>query len=368
MNYANMIEEKNLKKTFIIATLCSTLIGTFTSSMGLWDRVNDRRKQKKKDTRQDGEIQQLREAVEKAEKRAKDREDDIRRHHDDIGLNFENSGALIQRQYDEGYGRLGRKFAVGDQITENQLQAQVIALQQTVINVLQNALYDDRQLSRADMAKLLAASNSAREGSLQALREQQFRLTEGFPDDAPPQRALPPPKRSSIISDPISNSNPLFCRYSLDLQRIANEPLTADFRQGGLCRCPDCGFRLGVEEDDFWKIGKGKPIIIKDGGYEKEVIDTREFHVGQRFIVKCHTSDGEFACVICNRHRDVDAICRSVDALVNHVGRYHDISELEREIDLRDKPVQIPLALPAPGPSPPPSLRDYRGIEVREYR
>lgn len=98
------------QKTFIVATLCSTLIGTFTSSMGLWDRVSDRRKQKKIDGSQNNEIQELRNRVEKAEKASKE----ASRSRDELGDNFERSGALIQRQFDEGYGRLGKRFAVGD--------------------------------------------------------------------------------------------------------------------------------------------------------------------------------------------------------------------------------------------------------------
>lgn len=211
------------------------------------------------------------------------------------------------------------------------------------------------------MAKLIAASNSAREGSLDALRGQQQRLA----IDAPPQRALPPPtKRSSVIVEHDS----LFCRYSLDLQFSPSKPLGPDFSLGGSCRCPDCGLRLGVEEDDFWQIGKRKPILIQDGAYEKEIIETREFRLGQRFVVKCHTTEGEFACILCNKHRDVDALCRSVESLVNHVGRFHDMSELEREVDLRERPVSLPLALPAPAPSPPPGLREVNQVEVREYR
>ena len=52
------------QKTFICATLASTLVGTFTASMGLWERVHDRReahKQKKRDTEQDDNIKQLQE-------------------------------------------------------------------------------------------------------------------------------------------------------------------------------------------------------------------------------------------------------------------------------------------------------------------
>lgn len=101
------------QKTFIIATLCSTLVGTFTSSIGLWDRVQDKRKQKKTDHKQDDEIKKLREQVENAEKRSKERDAEMRRR-DELGDSFERSGAMIQRQYDEGYRRLGGKFAMGD--------------------------------------------------------------------------------------------------------------------------------------------------------------------------------------------------------------------------------------------------------------
>ena len=81
--------------------------------MGLWDRVNEKRIQKKRDTKQDSEIKQLREQIEKSEQRSKDREEELRKR-DELGNNFRNSGALIQQQYDNGYERLGRRFAVGD--------------------------------------------------------------------------------------------------------------------------------------------------------------------------------------------------------------------------------------------------------------
>ncbi|KAF2791658.1 hypothetical protein K505DRAFT_326689 [Melanomma pulvis-pyrius CBS 109.77] len=330
--------------------------------MGLYDRVSEKRKQAKKDTRQDDEIKKLREQVSEAEKRGTDREKQPSRR-DDVGENLGMSGALIQRQYDEGYGRLGRKFAVGDTLTENQLQAQIIALQQTVIHVLQEALYNDRPLTRADQAKLIAASNAAREGSLDALRQQQLRL--GV--EAPPQRALTAPKRASTIIE----AEPLFCRYSLDLQYIQNKPLAASFAPGEDCHCPACGLRLAVTSDDFWQIGKRTPILVSEGGYEKEIMETREFHLGQRFVIKCHTADGEYACVLCNKHRDVDAICRSVEALVNHVGNFHEVDELEREVDLRERALPRQLALPPPPaplpPPPPPATREVLET-VRQYR
>jgi hypothetical protein len=112
---------------------------------------------------------------------------------------------------------------------------------------------------------------------------------------------------------------------------------------------------LDVTADDFWLIGKRTPTTIIDKGYETEIMETREFRLGQRFALKCHTPDGEYACTICNKNRDVDAICRTVDSLVKHVGTFHDVDELDREVDLREVKVDTRrLSLPAPRvPSPP---------------
>lgn len=381
MNYASWIEEKKLKKTFIVATLASTLVGTFTASMGLWERVADKReqhRQRQRDTKQDGEIKQLREQFEKAQQAADGRQKEIDRLNsegargggrgrDDVGGNFERDSIMIQRMYDDMYNRSGRRFAQGDAIVENQLQAQIISLQQTVINVLQDALYNDRQLTRADMAKLIAASNSAREGSLDALRQAQQRLgSSDSPRSVSPPRALPPPKRASTVI--MDGPDQLFCRYSLDLQYVQNKPLAASFAPGGSCQCPACGIHLDVTADDFWMIGKRTPMIAIEKGYETEIMETREFRLGQRFVLKCHTPDGEYACTICNKGRDVDAICRNVESLVKHVGTFHDVDELDREIDLREIVVDTRrLSLPAPrAPSPPIVRREEIG--VMEYR
>lgn len=115
-------------------------------------------------------------------------------------------------------------------------------------------------------------------------------------------------------------------------------------------------------------IGKRTPIVVIDKGYETEVMETREFRLGQRFALKCHTPDGEYACTICNRERDVDAICRNVESLVKHVGTYHDVNELDREIDLREVKVDTRrLSLPAPrAPSPPVVRREE--VLAQEYR
>ncbi len=252
------------------------------------------------------------------------------------------------------------------------MQAQIINLQQAVITVLQDALYNDRQLTHADMAKIVAASNAARDGSLDALRQAQTRLDSGRSNRSDsPRRDMEPIKRASTnISD---GSNQLFCRYSLDLQYIQNKPLAASFAPGGDCECPACGVRLDVTAADFWMIGKRTPVTVVEKGYERDIMEVREFRLGQRFALKCHTPDGEYACTICNQNRDVDAICRTVDALVKHVGTYHTLDELDKEVDLREMPVNsnIPLALPAPRmPSPPMAPFGVRReeVEINNYR
>ncbi|KAL5115278.1 hypothetical protein ACEQ8H_006870 [Pleosporales sp. CAS-2024a] len=376
MNYASWIEEKNLKKTFIMATLASTLVGTFTASMGLYDRVSDKRQQHKqriRDKKQDGDIKQLKEEFEKSQQKAEQRQQEIDRlknggggRGDDVGFVLGRDAAMIQRMYDDGYGRYGSRFARGDAIAENQLQAQIIALQQTVINVLQDALNNDRQLTRADQAKLIAASNAAREGSLEALQQAQQRMSSGnsVHSNSPPRSVSAPPKRApTAIMD---SGDQLFCRYSLDLQYTRDKPLSANFAPGGPCNCPACGALLDVTADDFWMIGKRTPRTIIEQGYETEIMETREFRLGQRFALKCHTPDGEYACIICSRGRDVDAICRTVDALVKHVGTFHDVDELDREIDLREVEIDTRrLGLPPPRVPSPPDMRreelDYAG-------
>ncbi|CAF3456501.1 unnamed protein product [Fusarium graminearum] len=337
MNYANMIEEKNLKKTFIIATLCSTLVGTFTSSMGLWDRVKEKRIQAKRDTTQDEEIKKLKAQVEKASNERDRASFDRQRIRDEVEASFERSGALINREFEDGYQRYGNRFAIGDVVTENKLQAQVIALQQTVINVLQDALYSGRQLDRADMARLVAASDAAREGSLGALRQQRQRLGELEGPIPPPPQALPPPSRASTVV----RDDPLYCRYALDLQHIPEQPLSSSFAPRGDCLCPACDVFLDVEDDDGWAIGKTATRLVTEQGYKREIDEELEFHVSPRFVVKCHTPEGEFACVLCNRFREEDVLCPTADTLINHIGRVHTVAEMEREPDFEVRSLDL---------------------------
>ncbi|KJR88169.1 uncharacterized protein SPSK_10769 [Sporothrix schenckii 1099-18] len=216
MNYANMIEEKHLKKGFIIATLISTVIGTFTTSIGLYERVRDRHRQHKTDHGQDKKIKELERRADDADKARRQAEKDKHEHamaqfnHNNNNNNNNNtnfhgyppyqyapygrpqndlrdalaaSGPMIRGEYDRDYERLGSRFAVGDAIAENELQAQIIDLQASVIRLLQDALETG---TLPDPAVLYAAAGRARNGSIQALRDQYQRMMVA----APVQRAI----------------------------------------------------------------------------------------------------------------------------------------------------------------------------------
>ncbi|KAI0450195.1 hypothetical protein F5B21DRAFT_491919 [Xylaria acuta] len=347
---AGMIEEKKLKSTFVVASLCSTLINTFLASINLWDRMSERRKQQKKDAKQDDEIRKLKEQAALADgpNQKRGNEDAPRPHpskeneEDDeeaLGRSLERSEALIRREYNNGAGRLGKRFAVGDLLTENQLQAQVITLQRTVIDVLQEALLNRRSLSHGDVQRLIAASLAARNGSLDALRQQCQRLSfETYGQ----HRSLPETRHHS--SD--VGAGQLFCRYSLALQNTPNLPLSASFAPGGDGHCPACKVQLDPETTDtYWHVAKMVPVNIE--GKDGELMREYHFDLGQRFIIKCHTERGDYACVLCRKHSNVDIVCRSIPTLVNHVSREHDIRELEMEVDL-NKRVDPPRMHPLP--------------------
>jgi len=230
-------------------------------------------------------------------------------------------------------------------ITENKLQAQIIQLQQTVINVLQDALYSGRSLTESDLQRLITAQQAAREGSLDALQGQysrmlanQGRLRKQLPEyiDAPVQRqltfparhsstrSLPPPRRAESL--PMSPSR-LFCRYSQILQD-SSRSLSPAFEPSADGRCSCCGQTLPVDTRDVWVFSVETPTGT--GGVQK----VRECRVDARFVVKCHCPDGRFACVLCDKHRDVDCVCRSVDALVKHLAAEHTTDEFDGDADL----------------------------------
>ncbi|KXT08790.1 hypothetical protein AC579_9165 [Pseudocercospora musae] len=223
MNYSNMIEEKALKKTFIIATLVSTIVGTFTASIALHDKIkekqekaaNAKKQQQGVDEKQDKGLEELKarlgELENKADQgkevsikdkkasrsrlssrsrsrsrsRASSRRSGARsrasqRHSpmekDDFAQATGRSKAMLEETYEQNVGQLGQNFAQGDLVTENALQKQVIDLQQVVISVLQGAVSDNRALTEDDMRQIIMAQDKARDGSISALNAQRDRL------------------------------------------------------------------------------------------------------------------------------------------------------------------------------------------------
>ncbi|KAL2283106.1 hypothetical protein FJTKL_10209 [Diaporthe vaccinii] len=402
MNYANMIEEASLKKTFIVATLVSTLVGTFAASHNLYERLSGG--QKKKDAGQDDEIKKLKGELEQM-KGAGKKPDELER-------NLNTSGPMIKQEYDVGYDKLGRRFAVGDMITENELQKQIILLQQTVIGVLEDALYSGRQIDRAGVDKLVYASRAARNGSLDALQGQYQRLMQTAPPSRtpktveaevielssrgssprrpPPPRALMPPPRSKTPAPPpprssskMRNAKDFFCRYSIDLQRSPKMPLARSFDPGRESRCPACKIRIPVDSDDMWDVDfpirgrlppapahprapspgvlgsskgssgkKAKPAAAGNGTAMsrgrsrtgKEVVAVTEqsgkkltFRVPARFVVKCHTPLGEYACGLCAAPRGDSAVvvlCETPEDLVDHIAKEHKTADTEKDVDI----------------------------------
>jgi hypothetical protein len=74
-------------------------------------------------------------------------------------------------------------------------------------------------------------------------------------------------------------------------------------------------------------------LVSSRGGRELGEI---QFHVTNRFIVKCHRENGELACVLCNQNRPLDTIWDSMSDLVKHVQKAHDVEEYRQEVDIKE--------------------------------
>lgn len=301
-------------------------------------------------------------------------------------------------------------------MAENELQRQVITLQQTVIRVLEDALYNHRPVDAAALDRLLWASRAARDGSLDALRSQYQRLLLALPPPPPPSRPPqrgrgqdfvrvmhsdvpkareptpgPPPRRRLLgpppppplspppqrgygqvtrVTEVVSkkaNKKPdsnhdigvdLFCRYSLDLQRMSDMALSRTFDPPEAKQhppaaprgsrhhhhhpgphCPACREPLAVDATDEWaieipvlRVPRGRSRSRSRGRRERgETI--KRFRIPARFVIKCHTPEGDFLCALCCGRQNV-VFCEDAEALVDHVAREHRIGDIEREWDI----------------------------------
>lgn len=381
------------QKGFIVATLVSTIAGTLTTSMNLHSTLQEKRKsqqQKQLDQEQSKHISNLQNAVErlnaqeegqsngngsddggKSTKSSRNRRsksisgksqngsyrnrgrrksvgDDGSDSSEDFDRTAKRSRRMIEQQYEDNVRRLGPRYAQGDVIAENKLQAQVILLQQSVINVLQDAVINQRPLTKADEHRLIVAQQTARQGSLDALRDQYDRMLDQQQSRSigydPPRRQLtlptqvdsstddsfPPPRRVKTL--PALQSPPddlLYCRYATDLQAEPKRNLVSSFAPTGSQRCPACDVRIPVSTQNIWDFETRTPVG-DDSQYE-----VKSFTFDARLIVKSHTPSGELACYLCYSERDKDAFCPNVGALIKHLGSgFHTREEFEREVDM----------------------------------
>lgn len=304
-------------------------------------------------------------------------------------------------------------------ITENELQKQIIMLQQTVIRVLEDAMYNRRYIDPIDIDRLVYASRTARNGSLDALKGQYQRILLEMPPPAPlairsrsispppprkeftriteiksreptpappsPRRLPfhpPPPPRQQSPSPKKKGKKPshhhddddgmdFFCHYSLDLQRTSSLPLSRTFDplilpSGRVIKshCPACRVSLSVDATDMWEIEI--PVLIRDRAEsvhrprgrsktrkskdkDKDIIavettttrqrrEVKVFRIPARFVAKCHTPEGDYACVLCcgpqDGYKGEVVLCNDPEALVDHVAREHRIGDIENEWDI----------------------------------
>ncbi|KAK0638592.1 hypothetical protein B0T16DRAFT_462357 [Cercophora newfieldiana] len=353
MNYANMIEERRLKQGFILATLISTIAGTFTTGINLYDRIVEKRKQAKLDRGQDDKIRDLERQVNehhghgkkhKHHHRGDDDDDDDR-----LRQSLQYGGSTVRNEYDRHYAELGSRYAEGDVTAQLQLQSATITLQQTVIKVLEEALYTGQP---PDISKLYNASEFARQGSVRALRDQYRRMLESSatPNRRPAgpirrisstsalddrARALPP--APSLSSHSPSDNGPLFCPAAVDLQSSSSLALDKILTSStGAAVCSACGLALDTSP---WRVEKDLPIrqhYDAERREEVEVVEVRTFSLTGRFLAKCHRPGGGYACYLCARHRDRDTVCGGVEGLVRHIAGRHGIREVEGDGDVRE--------------------------------
>ena len=162
-------------------------------------------------------------------------------------------------------------------------------------------------------------------------------------------------------------------------------PLARSFDPGRESLCPACKLRIPVDADDMWDVDfhiKGKlppapahPRAPSPGPPRssrpppekkkekqsppengdtaasrgrsrtgKEVVAVTEqsgkkltFRIPARFVVKCHTPLGEYACGLCaGPHRDsgVIVLCETPEDLVDHIAKEHKTADIEKDVDI----------------------------------
>lgn len=121
----------SLQQSFVLATLASTIAGTFITGINLFDRVNEKRKhrkQRKLDKGQDKRLSELERRVDENFRSINEQLSGQQRQleqgppaagggrirDDDLRDSLEQGGPMVQREYDRHYAAMGPQFAEGD--------------------------------------------------------------------------------------------------------------------------------------------------------------------------------------------------------------------------------------------------------------
>ncbi|KAJ4357553.1 uncharacterized protein N0V89_002129 [Didymosphaeria variabile] len=363
-----------LQDIVVVVTLITTLAKSFGSAGNLYRKLKKKTKNTKKGLKEDikqeieehlPEPERPRQGDARSEEARHDRRWRSRSRHrreescDSGKESIEHAYELVRAEYDRGYHRIGEKYAVGDLITRNQLQAQIIALQQRLLYTYEDIILDpefSRHPPSYHLKELVHTTRAARVAVIDALVMQSQRMLPSpipthtarlLPEDFPTSPIVHQPHdvvlhehqtklvkhidHRSASRSPIRNtkeSPDLYCLYARNLQRNSSLPLADTFKSGGNGCCPYCHEHISTNPTKAWEIPKEDEQ--RKGGH-------RTFLIGMRFLVKCHRMGGGFACMLCSRWKEADTVCGEVRALVEHLWKEHSCVELEGDENIGEE-------------------------------
>jgi hypothetical protein len=114
-----LIQPIGAQQGFILATLVSTVAGTFITSINLYDRLIEQRRQRKRDKGQNKRIQELEQRLnETVEEKNQIKDAGGNGNHgndrDEFRNSLQQSGNMVQHEYDRHFANLGPRFGQGD--------------------------------------------------------------------------------------------------------------------------------------------------------------------------------------------------------------------------------------------------------------
>ncbi|KAF2807427.1 uncharacterized protein BDZ99DRAFT_573256 [Mytilinidion resinicola] len=246
--------------------------------------------------------------------------------------------SAVKREFQRGYSDLGHRYAMGDVITQTELQAQIIALQGTLVTVFLYGPTSPHPISH-HLTTILSASKTASINAVHSLAAQYQRMITAFPQiprsppspppypaTVPPARprsaslsrsrpstalvpsrhasthtksarplsypassrdslpaALPmpyPSTRSSTPTTSLTNPSPtsnhaLFCPYALHLQTHPHQPLSPALTSS-TPSCPSCARTLNLTPGRTWEVRKTDIVLEHDARGRRDSVRERE--------------------------------------------------------------------------------------------